>query len=69
MTREAIAARGPRMRLIRVYRQDAPIGHVIFRDDHTPFRSCENLFATLARSYSLRYLLQIGAVMRLSPLG
>jgi hypothetical protein len=73
MTREAIAKRGPRMRLLKVYtytgvRPLVFVGLVIMRDPHSPvglFKGAAHTgytYRTLAQSYSLAYLLRIGRV-------
>lgn len=50
MTREALAARGPRMVLARVGG-----GLVIFREWQEPFRT-GTIYSVLAKSYTLSYL-------------
>jgi hypothetical protein len=63
MTREAIAKRGPRMRLLKVYTGVGPlvsVGLCIMRDPDSPIFRGHTWYQTLAQSYSLPYLLRIG---------
>ncbi len=57
MTADAVRARGPRMSLIQTR-----AGFVIARDGSLPFSVYPD-FSTLAKSYSLRYLLNVGRGM------
>ncbi len=70
MTSEAIAARGPRMRLVSVKLAGLPIGSVVCREGASPFRrnfrdaaqayKFRHLHTGIyAASYSLRYLLTV----------
>lgn len=58
MTREALAARGPRMVLARVGASGQTYrGLVIYREGQCPIRVP---FSVLAKSYSLSYLRKVG---------
>jgi|HubBroStandDraft_1064217.scaffolds.fasta_scaffold594659_2 hypothetical protein len=59
MTNEAIAARGPRMVLARLYRQGWNM-LVIYREGQEPFNDGRQHVGVLAKSYSLSYLKKVG---------
>jgi len=60
MTNEAIAARGPRMVLARLYRQGWNM-LVVYREGQEPFRYESRCWHfVLAKSYSLSYLKRVG---------
>ncbi len=69
MTMGQVIARGPRMRLLSLYRGEESgvmcrvrIGFVIACEGLLPFRLSGPDFGTYARSYSLSYLLRVGRV-------
>jgi len=59
MTNEAIAARGPRMVLARLYRQGWNM-LVVYREGQEPFKDGTVWVGVLAKSYSLSYLKRVG---------
>lgn len=70
MTREAIAARGPRMVLHRINLPSGDIGYVVSRygQQNSPFSDSKSKvlmcdFEQYARSYTLTYLMRIAKAM------
>ncbi len=61
MTASAVARRGPRMRLVRVYRSGQPVGFMIERKgDFAVYELGDVRKSVIAESYALGYLLRIG---------
>lgn len=61
MTREALAARGPRMVLASIQKPGGPeLGLIIFREGQIPINREKGYYTLLAKSFTLRYLLMLG---------